>query len=243
VIDSLFLPTLALAIAVLGALNLTVHVLVHEGCDPAIAIRAIVALYVLLVCHIGGRIIPSFTRNYLAKQGAIRLPAPMSRFDHISLGAALLAGLAWAAFPDSWDLAEPLLLILHVAYACIPMGFLGLALSGLGGFAAPSALHLLTVGAIGTMTFAVMTRAARGHTGRPLAASGATAVSYACLLAAATLRPLAELAPDFYYPLLALSAVCWVLAFGLFVAEHASMLVSPSLARQARRQDLLKSAR
>ena len=62
-------------------------------------------------------------------------------------------------------LREPLLFVLHAGYAWLA---LGLILLGLGA-ASGAAPHALTVGAIGTMTLAVMTRATLGHTGRALA--------------------------------------------------------------------------
>ena len=123
---------------------------------------------------------------------------------------------------------EPLLLVLHVGYAFVPIGLLAIAAAAIGLLAEPSALHLLTVGGIGLMTLAVMTRASRGHTGRPLAASRTTTASYLLLFAAAVARPLAELVPAGYYGILAFSGVAWIAAYALFVAEHAPMLLRPS---------------
>jgi uncharacterized protein involved in response to NO len=277
VVDMLFLPALAFVVARevvagrnwqnlrvaagisgLAALNIAFHVVALQGADPAIVMRATVALYVPLACHIGGRIIPRFTRNYLARQGARRLPAPMGRFDPIVLAATLLAGGAWAVVPDFWVTAalgiaaaglngvrlvrwrgvgswrEPLVLVLHVAYAFVPIGYLSVALAALGLLPGPLAVHLLTVGVISMMTLAVMTRAARGHTGRPLTASKLTTLSYACLLAVALLRPAAELVPDWYLPILTGSAVDWIAAYGLFVIEHAPMLLLPSPGKATR---------
>jgi uncharacterized protein involved in response to NO len=270
-LDLLFLPVLALVVArevvagrnwqnlrvtigisALAALNIAFHVVVALDGDPAIVFRGAVTLYMLLVCLIGGRIIPSFTRNYLAKRGDKRLPAPAGRFDQVALAIAAATGLVWAIWPDSpltivlcaaaslahtarlarWrGLAshrEPLLLVLHVAYAFVPIGFAMLALSGLGIIAPASALHVVTVGVIGMTTLAVMTRTTRGHTGRPLTASPLTTTAYVCLFAVALLRPLADLFPDAYHALLALSGLAWLLAYGLFVIEHAPMLLLAS---------------
>jgi uncharacterized protein involved in response to NO len=247
----------AAVIVVLALLEISFGVAEMTGGDPSGILRATTALYVLLVCQIGGRIIPSFTRNYLARRGASRLPVPIGRFDQLALASALAAGLCWSFFPEGWPTAllcllaaalhaarlirwrgaatwrEPLLWVMHVAYGFIPVGYAAVALSSIGLLAAPSALHLLTVGVIGLMTLAVMTRAARGHTGRPLAASLVTTASYLCLIATAVLRPLADLVPEFYHPLLTLSAMGWLAAYGLFVAEHAPMLLRPSVRRAA----------
>jgi uncharacterized protein involved in response to NO len=243
----------AVGISLLGALNLAFHLTVLTGANPSLVLRGTVAVYVTLIGHIGGRIIPSFTRNYIARRGGSRLPAPMSPFDQSALASLLLAGLCWTVVPDTYITAaaamvaaglnaarlgrwrgvatwrEPLLLVLHIAYAFIPLGYVAVALSAMGVWSAPSALHLLTVGAIGMTTLAVMTRASRGHTGRALTASPVTATAYLCLLVAAVLRPLAELAPDFYQHILAFSAVGWITAFALFVIEHAPILMHASM--------------
>jgi uncharacterized protein involved in response to NO len=270
-LDAMFLPALAivvgreviagrnwqnlrvaLGISVLAALNISLHVLVLRGDDQGIVLRATVALFVLLVGHIGGRIIPSFTRNYLARRGVVSMPVPMNRFDEGTLAAALIAGFAWSISPQGllttamcvvaallhairlgrWQGAatwrEPLLLVLHVAYGFIPIGYVAVALAALDLIAPASALHVLTVGVIGVTTLAVMARASRGHTGRALTASAPTSVAFACLSIAAILRPMAEVLPNLYHPLLTLSGICWLAAFGLFVVEHAPILVKAS---------------
>jgi uncharacterized protein involved in response to NO len=200
---------------------------------------------------VGGRIIPSFTRNWLAKAGSKVLPAPFGRFD-IAAMTALVAGLAlWTVFPAEWPTAvvaaiaavlqlvrlwrwrgfatleEPLLLVLHAAYLFIPLGLIGLVLEAAGWLSDASVLHIFTVGVIGTMTLAVMTRATRGHTGRKLTASNLTSVSYLALLFAAVLRPFAELLPGQYHLLLEAAGTCWIVAFVLFACEYGPMLVKP----------------
>jgi uncharacterized protein involved in response to NO len=269
--DSLFLPVLAFVIArevvagrnwqnlriagviaALAGLNIGFHIGVAAGWDITVLLRGGVALFVLLVCIVGGRIIPSFTRNYLAKRAGERLPRPMGTTDHVAIVAALAAGIAWAMAPEGaatsalclgagvanavrlgrWRGArtagEPLLLVLHVAYGFIPLGFLVVAAAAMGVLSQASALHVLTVGVIGLTTLAVMTRATRGHTGRPLTASRATTAAYCCLFGAAVLRPFAELVPDLYQPLLGVSGTLWIAAFALYVAEHAPMQLTRS---------------
>jgi uncharacterized protein involved in response to NO len=176
---------------------------------------------------------------------------PFSRFDNFSLVTLLLALVGWVALPENaWSAAlaavsavlhllrllrwqgwrttnEPLLLVLHLAYAFVPIGMMCVALAGWGLLPHPSALHVLTVGAIGNMTFAVMTRVSLGHTGRTLTASATTRFAYAALLLAAVLRPFAELLPDMYELVLSGSAVCWLTAFGLFLVHYAPILWSP----------------
>lgn len=98
--------------------------------------------------------------------------------------------------------------------------------------AEPSALHIITVGAIGLMTLAVMTRATRGHTGRALSASPITTLAYGCLFAAAVLLPLADLIPASYDVLLDPSGVAFIVAFALFVFEYGPMLLARKVSAQ-----------
>jgi uncharacterized protein involved in response to NO len=240
-------------IAALAAANITLHVTVLAGRDPMPALRFGLAIYIVLISLIGGRIIPSFTRNWLVKRGATKLPHPADRLDRVAIGATLLALAVWVGWPDGvptailaliaallqlWRLArwrgwatggEPLLAVLHVAYFFLPLGLLGVAAAALGWLSPPSALHILTVGGIGTTTLAVMTRATRGHTGRPLTASFLTTAIYGAVLIAAVSRPLAEAVPQFYHLLLDLSGGAWIAAFLLFLGEYGPMLVRARL--------------
>lgn len=117
------------------------------------------------------------------------------------------------------------MLVLHLGYASVPVGFLAVGLAQLGLVEATAALHVFTVGTIGVMTLAIMSRATRGHTGLPLAATGMTTTSYAALIAAALLRPLASVWPDFATELLSATGLCWIIAFALYVIEYGPVLV------------------
>ena len=161
--------------------------------------RLAVAVATSLIALIGGRIIPSFTRNWLAKRPGGEMPAPFARFDQLTLVATIAALVAWVVLPGAsapavllalaaalnlarlcrWQghrtMSDPLVFILHVGYAWVPLG-LGLLAVAQSPELLPesAAVHGLTAGAVGTMTLAVMTRATRGHTGRPLHADAGT---------------------------------------------------------------------
>ncbi len=270
VVDAAFVPVLAavagreivsgrnwknlkilIALTALSGVNIGFHLQVLLGADVQIALRAAVSVLVALIGLVGGRIVPSFTRNWLVKAGSARLPAPHGRFDVAAMVALVLALVSWTVLPETivtsilaaaasvlqlwrlirWrgyaTLEEPLLIVLHVAYAFIPLGMLGVALSAPGWFSAPAALHLLTVGAIGNMTLAVMTRATLGHTGRRLLASVWTSLAYLSLLISAVVRPFAELLPEQYHTILSLSGSTWMLAFAIFSFEYGRMLAMP----------------
>jgi uncharacterized protein involved in response to NO len=223
------LPMLA-ALALLFAGNLLFHLGVYAG------LRLGVATLLMLIALVGGRIVPSFTRNWLAKfrRGA-RLPAPESGVDRGALFVTLVALAAWVVSVAPWLLVvagialgvrlarwrglatwrEPLLLILHVGYGWLALGLVLLGLE------APAALHALAVGAIGTMTLAVMTRATLGHTGRALSADRATCAIYVLVTLAAVLR----LAGPWTGALaISLSGLAWSAAFALFAIHYGRFL-------------------
>ena len=240
---------LLLGVLALAGANAAYHAAVLTDGDAGPLSRAAIGAFVMLVTIIGGRVVPSFTRNWLARREDPHLPTPFNRFDVIALAAGLVALLLWAGFPDmlptaaacllaavlhlvrlarwrGWRTrAEALVLILHLGYLFVPAGFLALALVPLGLFDPVSALHVLTVGTIGTMILAIMTRATRGHTGLPLAASPVTVLSYVALIGAAVLRPLGGVFPDSTIELSAAAGGCWLVAFGLYLAEYGPVLV------------------
>lgn len=240
---------LLIGLGALSLANIGFHVAVASGGDIAAVCRATVSIYVMLISVIGGRMVPSFTRNFLVKAGSAALPKPFGRYDVWALVGLGLALAAWTLAPETvptavfaggaallhlgrllrwqgWQtLEEPLLAMLHAGYAFISIGLMAVAAAAMGWIGAPSALHVLTVGAIGGMTLAVMTRASLGHTGRANVASPLTAVSYLALLVAAVVRPFAELLPAHYHTLLLIGGSAWLLAFGLFVAEYGPMLL------------------
>jgi uncharacterized protein involved in response to NO len=134
----------------------------------------------------------------------------------------------WAGYRT---VGEPLVLVLHVAYAFVPVGFLLLALAIVapGLVVATGALHAWTVGAIGTMTLAVMTRATLGHTGQALVASPSTQLIYAAIVVAALARLCSALS---IWPegALMVSMVAWVMAFGGFAVTFGPLLLRPRAA-------------
>ena len=269
VIDLLFLAALTAVIAreiiagqstrnlkVLAVLSLLFvgnaifHAEVLFETATAYGTRVGVSAVILLVMVIGGRIIPSFTRNWLAKHSSKRLPVPFNRLDIgiLMLSAVALAGwitapvhpatatlLSIAALANTvrlarWagerTLAEPLVLILHTAYACVPLGFALLAISiWRPDVVAPSgALHGWTTGAIGLMTLAVMTRAALGHTGQALTATRPIQLIYAVAVVAVGTRIIAAF-DILREPMLHVSALAWVLAFAGCVVVYAPHLL------------------
>lgn len=220
-----------------------------------LGLRLGIAALAVLITLVGGRIVPSFTRNWLAKRGEPRLPRPFGRLDRLAILASIAAGLAWTLAPEAsasgvlallaaisggarlagWrglrTLAEPLVWVLHLGYAWLVLGWtlLGAAIL-LPAFESAAALHALTAGAMGTMTLAVMTRASLGHSGRPLHAGTGTTLCYGLVGVAALLRVLAPLVPGGTALLFGLSGLAWIGAFGLFVALYGPLLAAPKRA-------------
>lgn len=220
--------------------------------------RLAVAAAIVLIVIIGGRIIPSFTRNWMVRENPGRLPVPFNLFDKVTLLVSVVALLVWTASAEGlaagllmcaaavlnfarlarWagDRAfrDRLVLVLHVGYQFVPAGLLlaGLAALDPAAFAPVAALHAFGVGAIGTMTLAVMTRATLGHTGRDLKADAATQAIYAAIVLAALARIVAAFMPGETH-LLHLSAGLWCLAFFGFCLRYGGMLVKPKLKAKA----------
>jgi uncharacterized protein involved in response to NO len=238
-------------LAVLGVLiagNIVFHaeVLMRGAADYGI--RIAIAAIILLISLIGGRIVPSFTNNWLGRNNPGRRPVSFSRFDMATIAASALALIAWIAAPAHavsgallllagvmqtlrlarWagdrTLADRLVLVLHVGYAFVPLGFLLIGASAFTDAVPASAgIHAWTAGAIGLMTLAVMTRATLGHTGRALQAGAATQGIYALILLAALTRIAAAFTGSLMF--IEISGAAWVAGFACFVLLYGPLLV------------------
>lgn len=246
------LPVIALAALLGSACLLSQLEALGFGSGPVGRRLGLAAVWVL-IGMVGGRVVPSFTRNWLAKRAAADLPAPFGRFDRLALAVVPAALAVWVAFPDGapagalvtlaggvtllrlarWrglaTIAEPLVIVLHLGYAWLGAGLL---LLGLGILLPDSVgrlatLHALSAGAIGTMTLAIMTRATLGHTGRELTADRITVVLFGLVQAGALLRVVAPVLPVAYESALAMAGALWGGAFLLFVWRYGPMLVGP----------------
>lgn len=247
------LPMLA-ALGLLLAGNTLVHLEALEIADTAaMGNRLGIATLVMLISLVGGRIIPGFTANWLARERrGVKAPKAFGRFDGVVLAITGATLATWVADPDlailpwaslaagaaalvrlaRWrgmaTLREPLLWVLHLGYAWVAIGFILLA-GVVPGLPASGALHALTGGAVGTMILAVMTRASLGHTGRRLAAGPVTTTIYLLVTLAAVLRVMAPLAGDLYtwVAILTAGGAAWSGAFGLFVLFYFPVLTRP----------------
>jgi uncharacterized protein involved in response to NO len=238
-------------VGVLALANIAFHAEAHFAGSAGYSVRLGIGAVVALLMLIGGRIVPSFTRNWLVRENPGRLPIAFGRFDAAAIAGAVVAVLVWIVLPDGrataaafalgaalqaarlvrWagdrTLREPLLLILHLGFAFVPLGFALLALAALGMIPATAGIHAWTVGAFGIMTLAVMTRATLGHTGCELTASRATQLLYAAGILAALSRIWAALQPGWSEVLLHIAAFAWMAAFWGMAIVYGPVLCRP----------------
>jgi uncharacterized protein involved in response to NO len=236
----------------LASANLTFHAaaLGWLTVDPLGALHAGLALIVLIECVIAGRVIPAFTMSALPGQ---KLQAPQW-LERSTLSATALALATWVMLPANpvtaagfaaaallhaarlghWQpwrtRARPILWVLHAAYAWLPVGFMLLAWSQVEGVAASAGIHALAVGATTGLIIGMITRTARGHTGRPLKASRLEVVAYLLVTGAALTRVLLPLvAPAQTADWLMVAAAAWAAGFALYLWVFAPWLLSNRL--------------
>lgn len=209
-----------------------------------------------LIAVLGGRITPAFTRNAMKRAGvdeagwpvsvpmldratmvlALALPWTMAVSATLAAPVAFLLGLAQAArmarWRAAWTLRQPILWSLHLGLGLLALGLILWALSEWGLGSEVAALHMLGIGCVGTMTLAVMSRAALGHTGRALVAPGPVAAAYVLMALAALTRWAGSSLPiEWYWPAMLGTAALWVAAFTLFLVSIWPVLIGPHATR------------
>ena len=217
-----------------------------------LAIYLLIHTFLVLVTIIAGRIVPSFTGNWLRQQGQDQLPVNNETVNKSALALTLVVGITASFMPahpitgilafaaavchgfrlSRWKgfatISNPLLFVLHAAYLWLPIGYalLGCAIFGWL-FTPTAALHALTMGAIGSMVLAVTTRVALGHTGRPLQAARLTVLAYWLLVIAVVVRVLGPLSGKAYMMTIDVSAIAWILSFAIFTWVYWPILSRP----------------
>ncbi len=243
-----FLPVVLMLFAVLNVISHLAAVGWIDMAERQLFLPATLFI-VFLMNVIGGRIIPNFTLN---KYPQIRMATPpallplsviaifalaaaflLSAPDQIVGGLAVFAGLVTLARSLSWKgwkvARDPLLFILHLGYFWIPVGFFLIAFSVFSGSVPVShALHAFTVGAIGSLTLGVMSRATLGHSGQPLNNEKILTVIFICITVAAFSRAiLPMIAAGGYIGILHGAGSLWILAYGLFLARFFKTFLTP----------------
>lgn len=244
-------------VVVLLVANVLFHVEAQLFGVTDLSRRLALAAAIVLIMIIGGRIIPSFTRNWLVRENPGRLPVPFNRTDAAIILASALALGFWTFLPDRpetgvlligtglanfvrlsrWagdrTISDALLVVLHVAYVFVPAGLVVSGLANLFPAVLPAVagIHIFGVGAVGAMTLAVMARATLGHTGRQLHAGSGTTLVFVAIVLATLARFVAALSPEREW-LLHVSATLWILAFFGFVLCYTGALTRPRIAQR-----------
>lgn len=248
---------IAAVITALALLDVMFH-LGRSGIWPIgerIAIMLAVHVLLALIAIIGGRIIPTFTTNWLRLRGLTEMPVarppieravlpvtlaagladaltiigvPAAAAGALALAAAAVHGIRLAGWRGIHTGAEPLLLILHIGYAWIALGYLLLGLTDLGlPLPRPAMLHALTMGGIGVMILAVTTRVPLGHTGRALTAIPLVTTTYVILNAAVLIRLAGALFTGSYQIFIDVAATGWMIAYAIYVGIYWPILTQP----------------
>jgi uncharacterized protein involved in response to NO len=231
-----------------GAFHLSVMGAI--GAAPMTALYAALALIVMIECVITGRVIPAFT---LSATPGLKLTV-RAWVERATLALTALALLLWVLAPAStgWNLAgglafslaavahvarlgqwrpwvsrhRPILWILHLSYAWIPIGLALLAAAQFGWIGNSSGVHALAIGATAGLIIGMITRTARGHTGRALQVSRPEIVAYLLVMVAAVARVLLPLAvPQWLVPALVIAAVAWSMAFAIYLFIYTPWLL------------------
>ena len=276
IIDAAFLPILSIVIAreiisgknwrnlrvlapvmVFGIANIWFHIEMINGDLGVAPIRLGFTSVLVLLMLIGGRVIPSFTRNWLARREPGKLPKPFDRYDTITVAASAITLGIWTAIEAApllgalfgilglahivrlwrWaglrTLANPLLLVLHVFYAFVPIGFMILSAGMLLENTAinTGALHVFGIGAASGLTLAVMVRASLGHTGRTLASDKVLNLVMVAIVLSVLLRVIGAIWPEFDWAITG-SGLAWIIAFGLFTFRVGPWLITPREGRK-----------
>ena len=239
-------------LVLVGALIFAVHLALQGRFDlsPHLGLQLALDVVLFIMVVMGGRVIPMFTNNGIPGVNATRhalveklalgtvmllfaadlLQLPQTAIAMIALISALAHGVRLSFWKPWRTLATPLVWILHAAYAWIVVHLALRGLSALDLLAGSYATHVLTVGAIGGLTLGMMTRTARGHTGRPLIADGFELTVFLLIQVAAVVRVFGGIAsPGLYMASVQVSALLWAAAFGLYAVRYWPVLTRPRL--------------
>jgi len=249
---NLFFAPMLILFAIANTIS---HVAVIENMPQlsSAAFALLITLVTLVMCIIGGRVIPFFT----AKGTGTEKTPPIAIIEFLSLvplWCYVVLGIINSFFALPTELLSlllfvsglanlvrfvrwkpwitfrvPLLWSLHCAYLFIPLGLIAYSIAtSVSPQNATNVLHLITVGAMGNLIIAMMSRVSLGHTGRTLSPKPVMSVAFLCVIIAAPVRALLVIAlPQFTLLSYQLSAGLWVAGYTIFIACYAKMLCTP----------------
>ncbi|MGH1378745.1 MAG: NnrS family protein [Alphaproteobacteria bacterium] len=215
------------------------------------AIYVALMVVMIMISLIGGRIIPAFTVAALRRSGEEAFQTPQMKMDVTALISLVLTTICLVVAPNTLllsftagisavihllrmrhyhslkSLSDPMVWILHVGFLWLVIGLVLLGLSGFGIVTLSTALHALTAGSIGSMTFGMMVRVALGHTGRDLIANKPTVFCFYLMQIMAIIRVFGTMiVPDHSTFWIMSSSSLWSLCFAIYILCYAPILVS-----------------
>lgn len=239
-------------LGVMTLVNAAFHLAVLNiiAINPMTPLHLELGLIMIVICVMTGRVVPMFTQNMVP---GLRIIVP-PRFEPALLIVTAIAILLWAfeaprlvtliacviaggmhAYRiwlwQSWKTYKrPLLWILHLAYVWMPLGFFLLAAAQLDWISASLGIHAFAVGVMSGLIIGMITRTARGHTGRPLQASKGEIIAYALVLLSAVARVvLPAINPVWYLDALTIAAWLWAPAFAIYLIIYTPWLMQSRL--------------
>lgn len=237
-----------LCLTSLAVINGGFHMAAMTGGDVSAWARAGLSVYMLLITATAGKLIPSFTNNWLTQSGQPRLTPANRVIDRFVLITTFLAAMIWTFEPFGpltaimalvaaslhlvrairWFrpiiLRSSMITAMQVSYGFMAIGLWGIAAATLSILGPLGAIHLLAIGAVTGMMLSIMMRTIRLHTGRNEKFSWYQRLSGPFLLIAASLRITADLIPGYYAPLITTSGLFWIVAFACFLGDNAGLL-------------------
>jgi uncharacterized protein involved in response to NO len=239
-------------LVLMGVLIFAVHLALQGRFElsPRVGLQLALDVVLFIMVVMGGRVIPMFTNNGVPGANATRhslvekfalgtiillfaadlLQVPQTVIAVIASISALAHGVRLYLWKPWRTLATPLVWILHAAYAWIVVHLALRGLCAMELLAGSYAAHAFTVGAVGGLTLGMMTRTARGHTGRPLIADGFELIVFLLIQVAAVVRVFGGIAwPRLYMVSIQLSGLLWAAAFSLYAVRYWPVLTRPRL--------------
>ncbi len=222
--------------------------------DSGVRLGLYLGFYLIIgmILIIGGRVIPTFISSgiessvnfaklpfinlsiaityilFIANELILEIAGLQTIFSIVLFLCCLIRVASWYHH-DIWQ--KPLLWSLYLSYASLGIGFLLKVLAQLGFLSPYIALHMMAVGCVAFITLGMMSRVSIGHTGRSIHSPPAMlAVVFVFICLATLFRVLGPLLwPAEYIVMVALSQLCWIIAFGLFLILFTPILTRPRI--------------
>ncbi len=244
----LFIPILLIMTVCNGMMHYSVLAQAPEILTGATTFM--VLLVTLIMCIMGGRVFPMFTANgtktprvpalaWLEKASMVSiiiavisgsgvLPLPAEFIAIVFIVSGLLHAFRVFRWKFSVTLQTPLVWSLHISYWALSVGLVMFGLAKITSVVSISqAIHTLTVGAMGTMILAMISRVSLGHTGRNIIVGKVMTFAFISIVAALITRVFAHYVISDYNLVIQLSVLLWVVAYGCFVALYLPILTRP----------------